>query len=54
MEVQEKYMSFARMVMSYEKTKLKAWQTSADGVCLESLKLPILKKDQTSGTCLIK
>eukprot|EP00210_Caulerpa_lentillifera_P005286 g5050.t1 len=49
MEVQDKYMSFARMVLLYEKKKLKNWQTTSDGICLESLKLPILKKEQERG-----
>ena len=48
MDVQEKFMSFARIVMLYEKEKIKKWESKANSVCMTHLKQSILKKDSAS------
>lgn len=44
LEVNQKYLSFARTIMLYEKEKVKHWASKADAICLSLLKQPILKK----------
>ncbi|GMH41526.1 hypothetical protein BSKO_09436 [Bryopsis sp. KO-2023] len=48
-EVHEKYMSFARAVMNFEKKKFSAWAETADGIAMQHLKQSILKKNPESG-----
>ena len=48
-DVHEKYMSFARKVMLYEKERIRNWESKATALCLRHLKQPILKRDASTG-----
>lgn len=48
-QVHDKYLSFAREVMKYEKQQFCSWSENADGIAMHNLKKPILANNSETG-----